>query len=48
MTIGVIPTILGDGKRLFEDIGKRIRLNLLDVQRFDKDLVTLRYSVSGK
>jgi dihydrofolate reductase len=45
MYIGVVPTILGDGKRLFEKVGKRIPLKLLDGKRFDQDLMLLHYAV---
>ena len=43
--IGLVPTILGDGKRLFEKVGKRIELKLLDAKRFDQDLMLLHYAV---
>lgn len=48
MTIGLIPIILGAGIRLFESVGKRIELELLDNKTFDKSLVMLRYSVSNR
>ena len=48
MTIGLIPVILGDGKRLFERVGKRIELELLDSRTYEKSLVMLRYSVSNR
>jgi dihydrofolate reductase len=47
MTMGLLPIILGDGRRLFERVDKRIELKLLDVRRADKDLVMLSYSVSA-
>jgi dihydrofolate reductase len=47
MTMGFVPIILGDGRRLFEKVDKRIQLKLLDVRRADKDLVMLSYSVSA-
>jgi dihydrofolate reductase len=47
MTLGVVPIILGDGRRLFEGVKKRTELKLLDVRRFDKDLVMLRYAISA-
>ena len=43
--IGLVPTILGDGKRLFEKVGKRIALKLLDAKGFDEDLMLLHYAV---
>jgi dihydrofolate reductase len=47
ITVGIMPIILGDGVRLFEKAGKRVDLELLDSQTFDKNLVFLRYSVSN-
>lgn len=41
----VVPVILGDGIRLFDNIHKRRSLLLTDVRRFDKGLVQLIYSV---
>ena len=43
--IGLVPSILGDGKRLFEKVGKRVELQLLNVKKFDEDLVFLSYGV---
>ncbi len=40
----VVPVILGDGIRLFDNIHKRLGLSLTDVKRFDKGLVQLIYS----
>jgi hypothetical protein len=40
-----VPSILGDGKRLFEKVGKRVELQLLNVKKFDEDLVFLSYGV---
>ena len=48
MTVGIMPIILGDGKRLFERVGKRIDLELLDSRTYDKSLVFLRYSVTNR
>jgi dihydrofolate reductase len=45
ISLGLVPTILGDGKRLFEHVGKRIDLKLLDSKRFEPDLVMLHYAV---
>lgn len=47
MTVGVVPIVLGDGIRLFEGVDRRLELRLLDVQRADKGLVMLMYSVSA-
>jgi dihydrofolate reductase len=44
--IGLVPSILGDGKRLFEKVGKRVELQLLDIKKFDEDLVLLSYGVN--
>jgi dihydrofolate reductase len=43
--VGIVPLILGDGKRLFEEVGKRIPLRLLDANRFDQGLVLHHYAV---
>jgi dihydrofolate reductase len=43
--VGLVPLILGDGKRLFEKVGKRVALKLLDAKRFDQDLMLLHYAV---
>jgi dihydrofolate reductase len=43
--VGVVPIILGDGKRLFEKVGKRIELQLLDAKTYAEDLVFLHYRV---
>jgi hypothetical protein len=45
--VGIVPIILGDGIRLFERVGRRAELRLLDVRKADKDLVMLGYSVSS-
>jgi dihydrofolate reductase len=47
MTLGLVPIILGDGRRLFEKVDTRIALKLLDVRRADKDLVILDYSITN-
>ncbi len=43
--IGLVPIILGGGKRLFENVIKRINLSLIDLERFDKGLVMVHYLV---
>jgi dihydrofolate reductase len=45
MILGLVPIILGDGRRLFEKMDRRIGLELLDVRQADKDLVMLHYSI---
>jgi dihydrofolate reductase len=44
IVLGVVPTILGDGIPLFDNIGKQIDLSLVDVKRFEKGLVLLVYA----
>jgi dihydrofolate reductase len=48
MTVGIVPIILGDGRRLFERVDKRIELKLLDVRKAEKDLVVVSYAVSAR
>jgi len=43
--IPVHPSILGKGKRLFEDIGKRHKLKLVDVRTLDEQIVLLHYEL---
>ena len=43
--LGLVPTILGNGKRLFERVDKRIDLRLLDAKQYDQDLMMLHYAV---
>ncbi len=43
--IGLVPTILGDGKRLFDHVGKRIELRLIDARKYEQDLMMLHYAV---
>ena len=45
INIGVTPTILGSGIRLFDNIGKRIELTLIKTKQYDKDLVELDYRI---
>ena len=42
--LSVVPVMLGDGVRLFDNIQKQIDLSLIDVKRFDKGLVQLIYA----
>ena len=42
--LSLVPVILGDGVRLFDNIQKQIDLSLIDVKRFDKGLVQLIYA----
>jgi dihydrofolate reductase len=47
MTMGLVPIILGDGRRLFERVDRPIELRLLDVRKADRDLVVVSYAVSA-
>ena len=42
--LSLVPVILGDGVRLFDNIQKQIDLSLIDAKRFDKGLVQLIYA----
>jgi dihydrofolate reductase len=44
IVLSVVPVILGDGVRLFDNIEKQIDLSLIGVKRFDKGLVQLIYA----
>jgi dihydrofolate reductase len=46
ISIGVVPTILGDGKRLFDKVSKHIELTLIRTKRYEGDLVELTYKVN--
>ena len=41
ISIGITPTLLGNGKRLFDNIGKYIELALIKTKRYEGDLVEL-------
>jgi dihydrofolate reductase len=43
--LAVHPVLLGGGKPLFQDIGKRIRLSLTDSKTYSSGLVSLTYKV---
>ena len=43
MTISIIPTLLGDGIRLFKDGLQEKKLQFIDAKTFEKGLVQLRY-----
>lgn len=43
--LGVVPVILGEGIVLFDNIGKNIPLNLIEVKQFDKGLIQLFFTV---
>jgi dihydrofolate reductase len=44
IVLSLVPVILGDGVRLFDNIQKQIDLSLIEVKRFDKGLVQLMYA----
>lgn len=43
IVLSLVPVILGDGIRLFENIDRQIELTLIETKRFDKGLVQLIY-----
>ncbi|HYJ00973.1 MAG TPA: dihydrofolate reductase family protein [Nitrososphaeraceae archaeon] len=45
ISIGITPTLLGSGKRLFDNIGKYIELTLINTKQYDEDLVELNYKI---
>jgi dihydrofolate reductase len=45
ISIGITPTLLGSGKRLFDNIGKYIELALIKTKRYEGDLVELNYRI---
>jgi dihydrofolate reductase len=44
IVLSLVPVILGDGVRLFDNIQKQIDLSLIDVKWFDKGLIQLIYA----
>jgi dihydrofolate reductase len=46
ISIGITPTILGSGKRLFDNIGKHIELTLIKTKQYEEDLVELNYKIN--
>lgn len=45
INITIIPTLLGDGKPFFDDIGKELSLHLKDVTPFKDGMVELVYGI---
>lgn len=43
---GVVPVILGKGRKLLDDLDRAHELSLVESRRFPTDTVLLRYSVS--
>lgn len=46
ISIGITPTLLGSGKRLFENIGKHIELTLTKTKQYDEGLTELNYRIN--
>jgi dihydrofolate reductase len=46
ISVGITPTLLGNGKRLFDNIGKHIDLTLINTKQYEKDLVELNYKIN--
>ena len=46
ISIGIAPTLLGSGKRLFDNIGKHIELTLIKTKQYEEDLVELNYKIN--
>jgi dihydrofolate reductase len=44
--IGIVPTLLGSGKRLFDNIDKYIELTLIKTKQYEEDLVELNYKIN--
>ena len=47
ISIGIAPTLLGRGKRLFDNIDKHIELTLIKTKRYEGDLVELNYKINA-
>ena len=46
ISIGITPTILGSGKRLFDNIGKYTELTLIKTKQYEEDLMELNYRIN--
>ena len=46
ISIGITPTLLGSGKRLFDNIGKYTELTLIKTKQYEEDLVELNYRIN--
>lgn len=46
ISIGMAPTLLGSGKRLFDNTDKYIELTLIKTKRYEEDLVELNYKIN--
>jgi dihydrofolate reductase len=46
ISIGITPTLLGSGKRLFDNVDKYIELTFIKIKRYEEDLVELYYHIN--
>jgi dihydrofolate reductase len=46
ISIGIVPTLLGNGKRLFDSIENHIELILIKTKQYEEDLVELNYNIN--
>ena len=46
ISIGITPTLLGSGKRLFDNISKYTELTLIKTKQYEEDLVELDYRIT--
>jgi dihydrofolate reductase len=46
ISIGITPILLGNGKRLFDNISKHIELTLIKTKQYEEDLVELNYKIN--
>ena len=46
ISIGITPTLLGSGKRLFDNISKYTELILIKTKQYEEDLVELNYRLN--
>lgn len=45
IVFSVHPIVLGEGIKVFSDVNKEVELHLVGVEKFDQDLVHLKYKV---
>jgi len=46
ISIGIAPTILGSGKRLFANVDEYREIILIKTKRYEEDLVELNYHIN--
>jgi dihydrofolate reductase len=46
ISIGITPTLLGSGKRLFDNISKYTELTLIKTKQYEEDLMELNYRIN--